>query len=140
MAEPKTKPNDISPEDFIESLDDEQRRSDSTRLLKLFTKATKQQPKMWGSSIIGFGFYTLNPGSPKQADWPLVAFSPRKQNLTLYVIPNSGTDNYTELLDRLGKHKTSKACLYINKLEDVDLNVLEQIVKKSYLESKAEYA
>src|SRR5690606_35072032 len=94
-------------------------------------KATNQPAKMWGSSMIGFGQYHYkSERSSQEGDWPLAAFSPRKQNLTLYITP--GFDGYDDLLDKLGKHKISKGCLYINKLSDVDLDVLEQIVGMAY--------
>jgi hypothetical protein len=93
---------------------------------------------MWGTSIIGFGSYHYkSERSSQEGDWPLTAFSPRKQNLTLYVIPYFKNENLNNLLNKLGKYKTSKACLYINKLDDVNLAILEQIIKKSYEDAKA---
>lgn len=132
MSELKTQVNDASVEDFVQSVPDETRRQDSRVLLKLFSRVTGEQPKMWGSSIIGYGMYHYkSERSSQEGDWPLTAFSPRKQNLTLYVI--NGYEDYSDLLKKLGKHKTSVGCLYINKLADVDLGVLEEIVKKSYV-------
>lgn len=131
MAELKTKPNDASAKDFITSVPDKTRRDDSLVLLDMFTRLTGEQPKMWGTSIVGFGMYHYkSERSSQEGDWPLVGFSPRKQNLTLYVM--TGTDILDDLLKDLGKHKTSKACLYINKLADVDQKVLEKIIVKSY--------
>lgn len=136
MGEIKTKVNDASVTGFIESVDNATRRKDGFVLLDIFTKATGEQAKMWGTSIIGFGQYHYkSERSSQEGDWPLVAFSPRKQNLTLYVI-SPGFSEFSELLDKLGKHKKSVGCVYINKLADVDLKVLEQIVKKSYIDSK----
>lgn len=135
MGTLKTTINDASVEDFINSVDDESKRSDSFKLLDLYIKITGEQPKMWGSSIIGFGQYHYkSERSSQEGDWMLTGFSPRKQNLTLYIIP--GFDNYGDLLDKLGKHKVSKGCLYINKLSDVDENVLEKLVKQAYQDMK----
>lgn len=131
----KTRVNDASVEDFIDKVEDDTKRQDSFKLLEIYTRLTGEPPRMWGSSIIGFGQYHYkSERSRQEGDWPLAGFSPRKQNLTLYVMP--GLVDYDDLLKDLGKHKTSKACLYINKLTDVDMNVLEKIVKKSYLDAK----
>jgi hypothetical protein len=92
-------------------------------------KVTAEEAAMWGKSIIGFGEYTYRYASGREGEWMLVGFSPRKQNLTLYIM--SGFDDYDELLSKLGKYKTGKSCLYINKLEDVDMGVLEELVSKS---------
>ena len=134
MGELKTKKNDASPKDFINSVEDKTRREDGLVLLEMFTRVTGETPKMWGTSIVGFGQYHYkSERSSQEGDWPLVGFSPRKQNLTLYVI---GQYNLDDLLGRLGKHKTSKGCLYINKLSDVDTKVLEKIIDRAYEESR----
>jgi len=131
MSTVKTLPNDASAEDFIRAIPDEQKQKDSFALLEMFTRNTGEKPRMWGTSIIGFGQYHYkSERSSQEGDWPLVGFSPRKQNLTLYVMPSSG--QVDDLLARLGKHKTSKACLYINKLADVDTAVLEKIITRAY--------
>jgi hypothetical protein len=131
MAELKTKVNDGSVEGFINSVADETRRKDGLVLLEMYTRLTGQKAKLWGTSIVGFGQYHYkSERSSQEGDWPLAAFSPRKQNLTLYCIP--GFENLQDLLKDLGKHKTSKGCLYINKLADVDKSVLEKIIKKDY--------
>jgi len=131
MAEVKTKVTDADPKEFIESIDNETRRKDGFALLDLFTKVTGEKAKMWGTSIVGFGMYHYkSERSSQEGDWPLVGFSPRKQNLSLYVM--SELVDFEDLLQDLGKHKTSKGCLYINKLEDIDMKVLEKVVKKSY--------
>ncbi len=136
MAELKTKQNDASVEDFLNSVTNETRRKDGIELLKLFKKATGQQPKMWGSSMVGFGQYHYkSERSSQEGDWPLIAFSPRKQNLTLYVTM-PGVEKNDNLFKKLGKHKTSVGCLYINKLADVDTKVLEQLIRESYLKAK----
>lgn len=135
MSDIKTKVNDASVKDFIRSVDDETKRNDSFTLLEIYMRITGEPAKMWGSSIIGFGQYHYkSERSSQEADWMIGGFSPRKQNLTLYFL--DGFENHTELLGKLGKHKTSKGCLYINKLADVDIKVLEQLVKKSYVASK----
>ncbi len=134
MGELKTKKNDGSVEDFIASVENETRREDGFKLLGIFTRVTGETPKMWGSSIVGFGQYHYkSERSSQEGDWPLAAFSPRKQNLTLYVLGQADLD---DLLGELGKFKTSKGCLYINKLADVDLAVLEKIIDKAYQEAR----
>lgn len=133
MGEIKTKVTNASVEDFINGVENERRRQDGFVLLDMYKRATKLEPKMWGPSMIGFGVYHYkSERSSQEGDWPLAAFSPRKQNLTLYVYPN----NFPELLKGLGKYKTSKGCLYINKLADVDTGLLEQLIKKSFVTSK----
>lgn len=131
MAELKTLPNEGSVEDFINSVENETRKADGFALLELFKKITGQKPRLWGTSMIGFGMYHYKSDRSRQeGDWPLTAFSPRKQNLTVYVMP--GFEGYQDLLDKLGKHKTSVSCLYINKLADIDIKVLEELITKSY--------
>ncbi len=135
MSTIKTLANDNSVEDFINSVEGDEKRADSFRLLKIYKEATNENPVMWGSSIVGFGKYHYkSERSSQEGDWPLAGFSPRKQSLTLYVM-NAGFD-YSDLLSGLGKHKTSKACLYINKLGDVDVRVLKQLIKLSYQDAK----
>lgn len=135
MSELKTLPNDASVEAFIDQVPDKTRRNDSIALLNMFEKITGEKPKMWGTAIIGFGQYHYkSERSTQEGDWPLVGFSPRKANLTLYVM--SDFSNFQDLLEKLGKHKTSKACLYINKLADIDTSVLEKIIDKAYMDSK----
>ena len=132
MAELKTKENNASVRDFINSISDLKKREDSLQLLKIFEEATKEKPKMWGTSIIGFGKYHYkSERSTQEGDWPITGFSPRKQALTIYIM--SGVGKYTELLQNLGKHKVSSgSCIYINKLGDVDLKLLTKLVKESY--------
>ncbi|WKZ31159.1 MAG: DUF1801 domain-containing protein [Candidatus Dojkabacteria bacterium] len=135
MAELKTKPTDASVEDFINSVENKTRREDSQVLLKLYKKVTGLEPQMWGTAIVGYGMYHYkSERSSQEGDWPLVAFSPRKQSLTLYVM--RGFEGIEHLVEKLGKCKTSVGCLYINKLADVDMDVLEEIVKKSYVDAK----
>jgi hypothetical protein len=138
MSAIKTVANDASVEDFINSVDDVIKKADAFKLLEIYSKITGEKPKMWGSSIIGFGQYHYkSKRSSQEGDWMLTGFSPRKQNLTLYVMP--GFDNYGDLLNKLGKYKTSKGCLYINKLSDVNLDVLKRLIKQSYLDMKEQH-
>lgn len=131
----KTTLTNASVKDFINEVPDETKRSDSFILLEMFSRITGEPAKMWGSSIIGFGQYHYKSERSKQeGDWMLTGFSPRKQNLTLYIMP--GFQDYQGLLKNLGKHKTSVGCLYINKLADVAQKVLEKLIKKSYLAMK----
>lgn len=131
MAENKTKPTSASVEDFISSIKDEQQRKDSLVLLAMMKNASGEEPKMWGSSLIGFGQIRIkSPSTSREVDWLRLGFSPRKANLSLYI---SGDVNHqhAEALKKLGKHKTGVGCLYINKLEGVDLNVLKGMIEAS---------
>ncbi|MBL8159647.1 DUF1801 domain-containing protein [Candidatus Saccharibacteria bacterium] len=127
----KTLVNDASVEAFINSVENETRRQGGHTLLEMYTRIIGEPARMWGSAIVGFGQYHYkSERSRQEGDWPLSAFSPRKQNLTLYI--TFGFDGQEALLEKLGKHTTSKGCLYINKLADVDVAVLEKIVKASH--------
>ena len=128
-VELKTKVNDASVEGFLNSVTDEQKREDCFEILKLMKQVTKETPKMWGSSIVGFGSYHYKGASGREGDWLLTGFSPRKQNLTLYI--TGGFDLYKDLLRKLGKYQTSVGCLYIKKLDDVDKKVLKELVAES---------
>ena len=139
MAELKTKLTNASADDFVAAINSDTKREDSQKLLALFRKVTEEEPKMWGTSIIGFGSYHYkSERSSQEGDWPLTGFSPRKQNLTIYIMP--GFDAYKDLLSKLGKHKTSVSCLYINKLADVDMAVLEKLVEQAYQDMKKQHA
>jgi len=129
MAELKTKVNDRSVVDFLKGVPDERKRQDSFTILEIMQQVTGEEAKMWGDSIVGFGSYHYRYASGQEGDWLLVGFSPRKQNLTLYIMP--GFDQYGELLQRLGKFSTGKSCLYIKKLGDVDQAVLKDLVHQS---------
>lgn len=130
MAELKTKVTDQNPQDFLNMIEPEQKRQDGLILLEMFQKATGEKAVMWGTAIVGFGKYHYkSERSTQEGDWALVGFSPRKQNLTLYIMHGIEDD---PLLKELGKHKKSVGCLYINKLSDVDQTVLAKLVKKSY--------
>ena len=128
-VELKTIVNDASVEGFLNSVADEQKRKDCFEILRLMEQVTKEAPKMWGSSIVGFGSYHYKGASGREGDWMLTGFSPRKANLTLYIL--GGFDLSRDLLMKLGKHKTGKGCLYINKLDDVDKEVLKELVAES---------
>jgi uncharacterized protein DUF1801 len=129
MAEPKTRPTAESVEKFVNGIADEQRRKDCFRVLEIMKAATRVEPAMWGTSIVGFGRYNYKYETGTKGEWFLVGFSPRKQDLTLYLM--SGLDRYKDLLTKLGKHKMGRACLYIKKLDDVDLPTLKQLIEKS---------
>ena len=129
MAELKTQKNDASVEDFLNAVEDEKKREDSLKILELMKEVTGDEPAMWGSNIIGFGSYRYKYASGREGEWFLTGFSPRKQNLTLYIM--SGFDQYDSLLANLGKHSTGKSCLYVKKLEDIDLTTLKEMVKLS---------
>ncbi|MFY9618486.1 MAG: DUF1801 domain-containing protein [Pyrinomonadaceae bacterium] len=129
MAELKTKPNKLSVDKFIKSQPDEQVRKDCAVISKLMSEATGEKPKMWGPSIIGFGSYHYKYATGREGDMPIIGFSPRKQNLTLYVW--MGFEEDADLWKKLGKHTTSKSCLYIKRLSEVDLPTLKKIIKVS---------
>jgi hypothetical protein len=129
MAELKTQPNEQNVEDFLNTVESETKRQDSFTILELMKKETGEEPIMWGDSIVGFGTYKYKYASGREGEWLVTGFSPRKQNLTLYIM--SGFDEYDNLLNKLGKHSTGKSCLYIKKMEDVDQDVLRELVSKS---------
>jgi hypothetical protein len=126
LAEIKTKQTDLSVDDFINTILAEQKRKDSFALVRIMEKATKEKAKMWGASIIGFGKLRYkSPTSGREVEWFTVGFSPRKANLTLYLM---NLTVHAAALKKLGKHKTGGGCIYINKLEDVDMKVLEEMI------------
>lgn len=130
MSELKTKPTLMEPKNFIDGLSDEKKRNDADALLTIMSDITQQKPTMWGDSLIGFGQYKYQYASGRKGEWFRVGFSPRKQNITLYIM--NGFSQYQHLLERLGKHKTGKSCLYINKLSDIDVDVLKQMIALSF--------
>jgi len=129
MAELKTKPNDGSGEAFLNNVSDPKKRQDSFAILELMQQVTGEEPVMWGDSIVGFGNYHYCYESGREGDWFLTGFSPRAQSLTLYIM--SGFDQYDELMSKLGKYKTGKACLYVKKIDDIDQGVLRELVRLS---------
>ena len=134
MAELKTKVTKASVDQFLQGIKDENKREDCYQVLKIMKKVTKSEPKMWGPSIIGFGDHHYVYESGREGDWFVTGFSPRVQNLTLYLM--GGFDR--ELLKKLGKYKTGKGCLYINKLADVDLKVLNELIATSVKQAKVD--
>jgi len=130
LVEIKTKPTSASVEDFINSVKDEQKRKDSFVLLEMMKKATGEEPVLWSSSVIGFGNKRYkSPATGREVDWLLIGFSPRKANLSLYI--SVGIKEHAAALKKLGKHKTGVGCLYINKLEDIDLKILKGMIEAS---------
>ena len=138
MAENKTKKNQASVKAFLDSVEHPQRRKDARELLALMKQITGKRPKMWGPSIVGFGEYHYKYESGREGDMLATGFSPRKQALSLYIM--SGFSQYGALLKKLGKFKTGKSCLYVNKLDDVDKDVLAEMIKKSYEHITAKYS
>jgi hypothetical protein len=137
MAELKTKATGASVTDFLGGIKDEQRRQDCETVLELMRKATKAEPKMWGTAIVGFGDCHYTYASGREGDWFLTGFSPRKQNLTLYVM--GGYAKQGELLKQLGKHKLGGGCLYLNKLEDVHMPALKKLITQTVALAKKKY-
>ena len=137
MSEPKTKQHGGDVNAFLDSVENPRRREDARRVLELMREVTGEPPKMWGASIVGFGSYHYKYASGREGNWMITGFSPRKQNLTVYIMP--GFSQFADLLARLGKHKHSKSCLYLNKLDDVDLEILAELVRESVEVMKARY-
>jgi hypothetical protein len=136
MAENKTKVTEVDPYDFIKTVDSEEKRKDSEELIRLMSKATGKPPRMWGGTIVGFGKYRYKYGSGREGEICMTGFSPRKPSLVLYIGPALEDK---KLMDRLGKHKTGKGCLYIKKLADVDRAVLKELIVKSVEEMRKRY-
>jgi hypothetical protein len=129
MAELKTKPTADSVAAFLDKVSDKARRDDCFTVLEMMKDVTKEEPRMWGSSIVGFGRYRYKYESGREGEWMITGFSPRKGDLTLYI--TTGFDLFPDLMKRLGKHKTAKSCLYIKTLDDVDRGVLKQLIERS---------
>lgn len=136
MSELKTRPNDADVQAFLASVPDTEKRNDSFAILDLFCAVTGEQPRMWGSSIVGFGDYHYAYASGREGDWFITGFSPRKQSITLYSM--GGFAAHPELLARLGKHKLGIGCLYIKRLRDVDRDVLRQLITAAVASVPAE--
>ncbi len=137
MAELKTKETKASVEKFLNGISDLKTREDCFKILEMMKQVTKEKPKMWGPSIVGFGNYHYKYESGHEGDACITGFSPRKQNLTLYIMP--GFERYDDLMKKLGKYKTGGSCLYFKKLEDVDLKVLKELVASSFKYMKERY-
>jgi hypothetical protein len=133
----KTRVNDLSVEDFLNSVDDNKKREDCFDILRIMEEVTGEKSKMWGSSIIGFGSYRYKGAGGREGDWMLTGFSPRKQNLVLYLM--GGLDLQEDLLKKLGKHKTGVGCVYIKKVDDVNIEILKELVNESVKRMKNLY-
>jgi hypothetical protein len=129
MGELKTKPTNASVEKFLNQITDEERREDCFKVAKMMEEITGCKPKLWGPSIVGFDTYHYKYASGQEGDWPIAAFSPRKQDLTLYMLP--GFQESRELMDALGKHRTGRSCLYIKRLSDVHVPTLKKLIRQS---------
>ncbi len=134
MADIKTKKTDESFVKFLNTVQDETKRKDCFAIAEMMKTISKCEPKMWGTAIIGFGSYHYKYESGHEGDMCMIGFSPRKQNITLYI--SGGINNHPELLEKLGKHKTSKGCLYINKLSDIDSEILKKLIKAAFTHMK----
>ena len=137
MAEMKTKKERASVTEFINGVDDKAQRADCKAIMKMMKEITGERPAMWGPSMIGYGSYHYKYDSGREGDWFITGFSPRKQNLSVYVM--SGFDGHDALMKKLGKHKTGRSCLYIKTLEDVDTKVLKTLIKKSVAHMRKMY-
>ncbi len=134
MSDLKTKANQQSITAYLNTIEPQKKREDSFAILALMQEVSGEAPQMWGDTIIGFGRYHYKYASGREGDWFLAGFAPRKQNLTLYIM--SGFDGYDELMSKLGKHSIGKSCLYIKKLEDIDLAILRQLIAQSIAHMK----
>ena len=137
MTELKTKPTGASVKAFLDSVEDERKRRDCQEVIKLMASVTGKKPKIWGTSIIGFGSYHYKYRSGREGDWPMTGLSPRKQSLTIYVM--LGFSRYESLMKKLGKYKTSKSCLYVKSLDDIDREVLARLIERSVADMKKIY-
>jgi len=138
MTENKTRPNNNSVIAFLNSVEGEEKRKDSHALLQLFKNITLEPAVMWGESIVGFGSYHYKYDSGREGDMCITGFSPRKSNFSIYIM--SGFSNYQELLELLGPYKTGRACLYVKRLSDIDMDVLSEIIRSSYLHYKNKHS
>ncbi len=141
MAALKTTKTQASVKDFLAAIEDQQKRQDCQRVDRLMSKITGSKAAMWGSSIVGYGSYHYVYASGQEGDWPICGFSPRKQNLVLYIMPGfgSGFERQAELMEQLGKFKTGKSCLYLKKLDDVDQEVLAELIRESVQYMREKY-
>ena len=139
MSEIKTKPSDLDIEKFLMSVEPEKKRADSLELKRLFDSVVKEKPSLWNNNMIGYGSYHYKSDRSKQeGEWPLTGFSPRKQNIAIYIMSHVG--NYKDLLSKLGKYKISTgSCIYVNKIEDINLDVLKELISTSVSDMKRTY-
>jgi Domain of unknown function (DU1801) len=137
MANVKTAPTKASVRKFLDGIETDQRRQDCETLLRMMKKITRADPVMWGPSIVGFGTYHYRYQSGREGDWPLTGFSPRTRALTVYIM--AGFKRYATLMKKLGNHSTGSSCLYVKRLDDLDLGVLEELIRESVRHVKARY-
>lgn len=137
MSDLKTKVNDGNVDLFLEKVEHKKRREDGKKIRELMENLTQEKAQMWGANIVGFGRYHYVYASGREGDWFVTGFSPRKTALTLYIM--SGFSNYDQLMSQLGKHKTGKSCLYINKLDDIDMDVLSELISASLSYMREKY-
>jgi len=137
VAELKTQPTRASVTEFLAGIDDRQQRADAKKVAAMMRRATGKRAKMWGASIVGYGSYHYRYASGREGDFILTGFSPRKQALTVYIMP--GFSSFKKLMEKLGKHKTGKSCLYIKRLSDIDEKVLEKLIDKSVRHMRKRY-
>ena len=135
MAEPKTKPTNQSVKEFLNEISEPERRADCFAVAKIMEEISGEKPKMWGPSIVGFGSYHYKYASGHEGDWPMMGFSPRKKDLTLYIM--MGFEKHRELMEKLGKHSHAKSCLYIKRLSDIHIPTLKKLIKTSLKDHKA---
>ena len=135
MAEPKTKPTNQSVKEFLNEIPEPERRADCFEVAKIMEQISGEKPKMWGPSIVGFGSYHYKYASGREGDWPMMGFSPRKKDLTLYIM--MGFERHADLMEKLGKHSTGKSCLYIKRLSDVHMPTLKKLIKIGLKDLKA---
>ena len=138
MAEPVTRENDGDVHAFLAQVENEERRRDCRAVMELMQAVTGEPPRLWGDSMIGFGRYHYVYASGREGDWFLTGVSPRKRNLSIHIM--TGFEDHGDLMERLGKHRTGKSCLYLNRLSDVDVEVLEELVRRSVEAMRARYA
>ncbi|QUY45696.1 DUF1801 domain-containing protein [Acaryochloris marina] len=129
MAELKTKPTEENPYEFLKGIEDDHKRTDCLELLALMEAITDKKPKMWGTSIVGFGNYHYKYASGREGDYFVTGFLPRKQNITIYIMP--GFTRYEAVMSKIGKYKTGKSCFYIKKLDDIDRDLLQELISQS---------
>ena len=137
MTANKTTQNEDSVDEFLKKIEDPEKQKTSWQILEIIKEISGKEPKMWGDSIIGFGNYHYKYATGREGDWMRIAFSPRKQNFSIYIM--DGFDNHSELMKKLGKYKTGKSCLYIKKLQDIDINILKELMKESLLNMEKLY-
>ena len=137
MAEPKTKPTAMRVSDFLNAIADSGKRSDCKAIAKMMRQATGKRAKMWGTSMVGYGSYRYKYASGREGEWFECGFAPRARDITLYIMP--GFKKHAALMNKLGKHKTGKSCLYIRRLADVDTDVLQELISESVAEMRRRY-